>query len=96
MKWLVAHPRTEDPMGMASSGRRNKLGGLHGPMHQQDVNGTHPAMLGAQRFNSDVQLPYRFPIVAETHCCEDQTCVGNIFDKDIIQGVQFSQDAQAG
>ena len=47
---------------MANGGRRNKLGSLHGPINHEYLNGTHPAMLAAQRFNSDVQLPYRFPI----------------------------------
>ena len=43
-------------LGMASSGRRSKLGSLHGPMNHPCLNGTHPAMLAAQRFNSDVPI----------------------------------------
>ena len=52
-------------------------------------------MLVVHRFNSDVQLPYRFPIIAETHDCEDN-CVGSVDEHVIIQACQASQDAQAG
>ena len=52
---------------MASGGRRSKLGSLHGPMNGPSLNGTHPAMLAAQRFVSDVQLPYKFQILPATH-----------------------------
>ncbi len=49
-------------MGMATCGRRSKLGSLHGPMNQENLNGTSPAMLAVQQFNSDVQIPYRLPL----------------------------------
>ena len=52
-------------MGMALAGRRSKLCSLHGPMNHENVNGTHPAMITAQRYNSDVQLPYRLPPLCE-------------------------------
>ncbi|HIE71391.1 MAG TPA: hypothetical protein EYP98_15145 [Planctomycetes bacterium] len=66
-------------MDMASSGRRNKLGALHGPMNEASVNGSHPALLAAPcggACNSDVQLPYRLPICEATHAagCE-QDCL---------------------
>ena len=80
-------------MGIPCSGGRNKLGGLHGPMNQADINGTHPGMLGSQRCNSDVQLPYRFPITAETHCC-DEDCVRKASEADITRSCQISQDAR--
>ena len=51
-------------MELAVSGRKNVLGSMHGPMNEPNINGTHPAMLVAQRFNSDVQLPYRLPLNA--------------------------------
>ena len=54
-------------MGMACQGRRSKLGSLHGPMNEENVNVTHPALLAGTQCNSDVQLPYRFPICSETH-----------------------------
>ena len=82
-------------MGMASSGRRSKLGSLHGPMNHESLNGTHPAMLAAHRFNSDVQLPYRLPICAETHDCEEN-CVGQVEEDAIVEAAQVAQDAQAG
>ena len=74
---------------------------MHGPQNDANINGTHPAMLAAHRFNSDVQLPYRFPITTHTHssdCAED--CVklagGGKNIAEIVHAVQTSQDAQAG
>lgn len=49
-------------MGLQVTGRRSKIGAMHGPMNHESLNGAHPALLVAQRCNSDVQLPYRFPI----------------------------------
>ena len=54
--------------GLSLRGRRSKFGALHGPMNHPYLNGTHPAMLAMLRCNSDVQLPYRFPITELTHC----------------------------
>ena len=85
-------------MNMALTGRRSKLGAFHGPMNQESLNATHPAMLAFQRCNSDVQLPYRFPITAETHddtlCGE--SCPTSVDQHVILQATQTSQDAQAG
>ena len=82
-------------MGMAASGRRSKLGSLHGPMNHESLNATHPAMLAAHRFNGDVQLPYRLPICAETHDCEED-CVEQVEESVIVEAAQVAQDAQAG
>jgi len=83
-------------MGMALTGRRSKLGSLHGPMNHESLNGTHGAMLAAhQSANSDVQLPYRFPVCTETHACE-QNCVDLADENTIVEGAQVAQDAQAG
>ena len=51
--------------------------------------------LAAQRCNSDVQLPYRFPITKETHFCDDPTCF-EYSKKEMIEATQIAQDAQAG
>ena len=82
-------------MNLRASGMCNKLGSLHGPMNHASLNGTHPAMLAAQRCNSDVQLPYRFPIIKETHSCPEEKCL-QTNDDAIVQAAQVSQDAQAG
>ena len=82
-------------MGMAVTGKRSKLGALHGPMHHESLNGTHPAMLAAQGCNSDVQLPYRFPVCAATHDCEE-ACTGELGEDIIVEATQVAQDAQAG
>lgn len=75
---VVLCPGLLKRMGMASSGRRSKLGSLHGPMNHENLNGTSAAMLAVQTCNSDVQLPYRLPISEATHAREcDERCSGN-------------------
>merc|ERR1711986_35285 len=71
-KWLIDKPVVLchgllKRMGMPASGRRNKLCSLHGPMNHESLNGTHPALMAVSGDNSDVQLPYRLPLCAETH-----------------------------
>ena len=56
---------------------------------------THPAMLAAHGFNSDVQLPYRLPICAETITC-DGKCLESVDEDEMILASQLAQDAQAG
>ena len=68
-------------------------------MNHEYHNGTHPAMLAAMRFNSDVQLPYRLPVSAETHAsdlCDKPDCVGEVDEDEIIDACQQAQNAQAG
>ena len=57
--WLVDKPiilceGLLKQMGLPIRGRRFKLGSMHGPMNNESINGTHPAMLATQRCNSDV------------------------------------------
>jgi len=86
-----------EKMGLPSSGRRTKLGSLFGPMGHEYLNGTHPAMLAAQRCNSDVQLPYRFPITPQTHDAScGRSCSEAQSKQKIIEAAQVAQDAQAG
>ena len=71
MKWLVTKAvilcaKLLQLMDQQTSGRRCMLSAMHGPMNHPSINGTHPAMLACRRCNSDVQLPYRFPIIPET------------------------------
>ena len=97
-KAVVLCPGLIRRFGMPLAGRRNKLGSMHGPLNNEWLNGTHPAMLAAQGFNSDVQLPYRFPITAETHSateCSEQ-CPHEVEEAVIVNAVQVAQDAQAG
>ena len=82
-------------MDLTLRGRRCQLGSMHGPMNHECLNGTHPAMLAAQRCNSDVQFPYRFPIIRESHCCDHAACLESS-DKTMIECTQPAQDAQAG
>lgn len=84
-------------MGLPHSGRKNMLGTLHGPRNDSNLNGTHPCLLAALRCNSDVQLPYRFPICETTHdpTCMSTSCLDDDVDL-IIAAAQHAQDAQAG
>ena len=82
MKWLVTKAvilcaKLLQQMDQKTSGRRCLLGAMHGPMNHPSVKRTHPAMLACHRCNSDVQLPYRFPIISETHGCDDEACLPN-------------------
>ena len=67
-------------------------------MNHAWLNGTHPALLAAHGFNSDVQLPYRFPITEATH--SSHVCLLKCFDfldeRTMVNAAQVSQDAQAG
>ena len=68
-----------------------------GPCNDPNVNGTHPALLSGLRCNSDVQLPYRFPILPATHHKEcTGECCQNIRPKDLVRDAQVTQAAQAG
>ena len=71
------------------------LGAMHGPMNHPCINGTHPAMLAFRRCNSDAKLLYRFPIIPESDCGDDEACLRND-DKAVVHAAQRAQDAQAG
>ena len=86
-------------MDMPAKGKRSMLGSLWGPVNDPDLNGTHPALLAALRCNSDLQLPYRFPINADTHSahCADEACPGgNQPVRALVHEAQRNQAAQAG
>ena len=80
---------------MPASGRRNKLCSLHGPMKHESLNGTRPALMAVSGDNSDVQLPYRLPLCAETHACSEQ-CIDELQEDLVVTAAQVAQDAQAG
>ena len=94
---LLICPRLAEGMGMLSAGKRNMVGLLVGPINDPNLNGTHPALLAGLRCNSAAQLPYRFPITAETHCqicpagCDQQVL---LYDQ--AKAAQRAQAAQAG
>ena len=64
-------------------------------MCHECLNATHSAMLAGLRCNSDVQLPYRLPIIEGTHFCDDPRCL-DCKEEDLIEATQIAQDAQAG
>ena len=79
--------------GMPLSGRKNRLGALHGPCGNEWLNGCAPAMLaGLRGANCDVQVPYRLP-----YACD--TCGHQVTAKErrlIALAAQRAQDAQTG
>ena len=103
-RWLIDRPVVLcqgllHQMGLASSGRRNRLGSLHGPQNDPNLNGTAPAQLVSLLCNSDVQLPYRLPLTEMTHAdaslCSER-CWEQINTMQMVEAAQLSQDAQAG
>ena len=69
-------------------------------MNHESLNGSAGVLLAAQQFNSDVQLPYRFPLCEATHSqqCEAE-CLLNYDEAEeaaMVQMTQFAQDAQCG
>ena len=104
--WLIRQPVVLchgllRKMNLPICGKRNKLGSLHGPMNEENLNGTHPALLAAEgSFNSDVQLPYRLPVCdATTHAPADLCdcdCPAQHDENEVIEATQIAQDAQAG
>ena len=83
---------------MPLGGRRNRLGSLHGPRNEANINGTHPALVASLHTNSDVQLPYRFAITSDTHATTEcsEACAESTDVASVIDAVQRSQDAQVG
>ena len=85
-------------MNMPATGKKSMLGSLWGPVNDPNLNGTHPALLAALRCNSDVQIPFRFPITTGTHQDEhcDKKCFENQSVSDLVKEAQTAQAAQAG
>ena len=97
MSWLVREAvivcaNLLDQMGLPTRGRRCQQGSLHGLMNHESMNGTNIPMLAAQRCNSDVQLPYRFPIIKEYLFCRHCKC---LLDNDnvMVEAMQMAQDS---
>ena len=90
---MVLCPCQAEAHGMASQGRKNRIGALHGPYGNEWLNCCHPALLAALRgVNVDVQLPYRLPFDCD-HC---GSSVSKQQRRAIVRAVQRAQDAQTG
>ena len=77
------------------------IGIMHGPMNEPNLNGTLPVMLCGGvglNFNSDLQIPYRFPITKATHASDicDNACWEVECDMDVVLAAQRAQNAAAG
>ena len=92
---LVCHGLAKQ-LDLPVKGKRSSLGLQWGPVNDPNLNGNHPALLAALRCNGDLQLPYRFPVMKETHddaLCQEEACVG---DGDVKLLVREAQRNQAG
>ena len=84
---VVVCPGFAKEHGMPQGGRRNEVGSLYGPRNDPNLNGTHPALCAACGFNTDVQLPYRLPIIPETHPADcPHNCSAKVNEIDIVYG----------
>ena len=102
-RWLTDEPILLCPQeaakrDMPRKGKRSMVGTVWGPCNDASLNGTHPAMLCGLRCNSDVQVPFRFPILPDTH--NSQVCSGDCTAHMCLAGLtreaQINQAAQAG
>ena len=97
-KPFVICPGVAERRDMPHKGKKSMVGLCWGPCNDPNLNGTHPAFLAAQRCNSDVQLPYRFPITPATHDgsqCPD-ACHNTMPIQALIREAQINQAAQVG
>ena len=96
--WLCSDAKALRPCelerhGFSDTGRRNRLGALHGPYGHEFLNPCHPAVLASMRGgNNDVQVPYRLPFGCD-RCGESSTSESR---RAIALGAQRAQDAQTG
>ena len=90
---VVLCPCRATAHGMATHGRKNRIGSMHGPYGNEWLNYCHPAILAALRgANVDVQLPYRLPY----ECPDCGNCKAPGQQRDIVRAVQRAPDAQTG
>ena len=89
----VLCPCQAEAHGMATQGRKNRVGALHGPYGNEWLNCCHPAMLASLRgANVDVQVPYRLPFDCQ-RCGSDLSAAQR---QAIVCAAQRAQDAQTG
>lgn len=102
-RWLTEEPYLICPElakrnNMPHKGKRSMVGMPWGPCNDANINGNHPALLVSLRCNGDVQLPYRFPITADTHNHQlcPQKCDEEMPLWQLVRDAQTTQAAQAG
>jgi hypothetical protein len=81
------------------SGRRCMLGAIACGRDNEWLNGTHPVLLANLHCNSDVLVPYRLPLMPETHSkemCDIEGCIETQSQADIMFALEQSQRDQIG
>ena len=96
------HPRVicaglAETLGLASKGRRNAVGSIEPSRNSGSINGTVPAIAVGTGNNNDIKIPYRVPIMPQTHekSCSKACCENNSLE-DVVRAVEASQSAQVG
>ena len=84
--------------GFKGSGRRCMLGAIVTGRKNEWLNGSHPVLLANLPFNSDVLVPYRLPLMPQTHStrCELEGCLEMHSVSDIMKVLEQSMRDQIG
>ena len=84
--------------GFKGSGRRCMLGAIVTGRKNEWLNGSHPVLLANLPFNSDVLVPYRLPLMPQTHStrCELEGCLEIHSVSDIMKVLEQSMRDQIG
>ena len=90
-------PALARKLELSVAGRRNAVGTLEASRGSGSVNGCIPAVTVGSGDNNDIKVPYRLPILRQTHekCCE-QRCFEKESMQSVIDAVEASQSAQVG
>jgi hypothetical protein len=71
-------PGVAKKLQLPTSGNRNALGSLVGPVNHSMLTGSQPALHVCVKTNTHVMIPYRMPLLKQTHSksiCELDDCV---------------------
>ena len=93
----VLCPALARKLELSVAGRRNAVGSLEASRGSGSVNGCIPAVTVGSGDNNDIKVPYRLPILRQTHeqCCEER-CFEKESMQSVIDAVEASQSAQVG
>lgn len=79
---------------LSASGKKCMLGAIFTGRENEWLNGTHPAFLASLHCNSDVLVPYRLPLIPETHSkelCDIDDCLRMHNRESVMNALEQSQ-----
>ena len=90
-------PGLAKELELPTSGRRNAVGSLEASRSSGSVNGCISCISVGGRDNNDIKVPYRLPILEQTHerCCKER-CFEKASTDSVIDAVETAQSAQVG